>query len=298
MKPVSDIKSRVMFALSMFIFGTIGILRKYILLPSGIIAMARGMIGLIFLLIVILIKKDKISFKAIRKNLLLLCLSGISLGANWMLLFEAYEYTRVSTATLCYYMAPVIIVLVSPAFFKEKLTVKKALCVAAACFGMTLVSGVMKNSTLGANEAKGILLGLSAALFYACVVIMNKKIHDISPYDKTMVQLAVSTTVLIPYTIITGEYKGIVFDGKTFILLIVAGVLHTGIAYMLYFGTISKLKSQTVALFSYIDPIIAILLSALFLKERIGLTEGFGAAIILSATAISELLPDKKRYQE
>ena len=170
-------KSKIMIVLAMSIWGTIGIFRRYIPMPSGMIAFTRGLIGTIFLLLVILIGRKKISFKAIKENLILLILSGTLMAVNWILLFEAYKYTTVATATVCYYMEPVFVMMVSPIFLKEKLSVKKVICILVSLGGMAFVSGIFKTSGFNAGDFKGVLLGLGAAALYASVVIINKKIN-------------------------------------------------------------------------------------------------------------------------
>lgn len=280
---------------AMTIFGTIGIFRKYIPLPSSLLALARGMIGTAFLLLLVLvIKRDKLSTEAIKRNLGFLVVSGAFIGFNWILLFEAYQYTTVATATLCYYMAPVIVVLVSPFLFKERLTPLKALCVAVALAGMVFVSGIPQSGFGGISELKGILLGLGAATLYAIVVILNQYIKDISAYDKTIMQLGTAAIAILPYTLLTENFADITFTPVAVCMLFFVGIVHTGIAYTLYFGSMSGLKTQTIALFSYIDPVVAIILSAIILQENIGLWGVIGAVMVLGSTMVSELFGDKK----
>ena len=280
---------------SMAIFATIGIFRKYIPLPSSTVAMARAVIGTLFLVAVILLRGKKISFESIKKNALPLCFSGVFLGFNWILLFEAYNYTTVATATLCYYMAPVILILASPLLFKERLTVSKLVCAVVAVGGMTLVSGIFTSGDKGTDNIKGVLLGLCAAFLYAAVVTCNKKLKDIEAFDRTTVQLGISAIVLTPYTFLVEDFSQVALNGFTVIMLVVVGVVHTGIAYALYFGCIDKLKTQTVAIYSYIDPVGAVLLSALFLKESMGVPEIIGAVLVLGATLASEFVDRKKQ---
>lgn len=287
-------KSKLSLFLSMFIFGTIGIFRKYVPLSSGLLAISRGYIGALFLILLIFLKKDKISFKAIKNSLFFLCLSGIFIGINWILLFESYQYTSVATATLCYYMAPVFVIIASPFLFKEKLSLKKGVCVVLAIIGMVLVSGIVETGFSGIGELKGILLGLGAALFYASVIVLNKKIKNVPIYDKTTVQLIAAATILVPYSIFVENNAGIKITPIIILMLLIIGVCHTGFAYALYFGSIEKLNTQTVALFSYIDPIVAIILSALLLKEPMSIYGIIGAILILGSTLITEL-PSKNK---
>jgi len=284
----SQNKSRLMLITAMCIFGTIGILRKYIPYSSSFVALVRGMVGTLFLLIVLVVSKKKPDIAAIRKNLPVLLLSGAAIGFNWILLFEAYCYTSVATATLCYYLSPILVILASPLVLKEPLTMRKSLCAAVALAGMVLVSGILETGTQGAESWKGILLGLGAAVLYASVILMNKKMQPIGPYDKTIAQLGTASLVLLPYVLLTEDVTAISFSPLPVVLLLIAGIVHTGIAYWLYFGSMGGLKAQTVALFGYIDPILAIVLSMAVLHEPMSLSAAIGALMILGAAFISE----------
>lgn len=286
--------AKLSLILAMVIFGTIGIFRKYIPLSSGIVAFVRGVLGVAFLLVFIKIKKIKMDQDAIKKHLKILLISGAFIGLNWVLLFESYRYTSVAVATLCYYMAPIFVMIVSPFLLKERLTAKKSLCVIVALVGMVFVSGVLDGGISDISELKGILYGLGAAALYASVVLMNQKLREVPTYDKTIVQLGAAAVVLIPYILLVEDLSAVTLTPLIIIMLVIVGVVHTGIAYALYFGSMNGLKAQTVALFSYIDPIVAIILSALFLKEPMTVYSAIGAVLVLGATMISEL-PEKKK---
>lgn len=289
-----ETNAKASLILAMVIFGTIGIFRKYIPLPSGIVACARGILGVAFLLVFIKIKKIKMDREAIKKHLWILLVSGGFIGLNWVLLFESYRYTSVAVATLCYYMAPIFVMIVSPFLLKEKLTVKKVLCVIVALIGMVFVSGVLDGGISDVSEMKGILFGLGAAALYATVIMMNQKLREVPTYDKTIMQLGAAAVVLIPYILFVEDLSAVVLTPLIVFMLIIVGVVHTGIAYALYFGSMNGLKAQTVALFSYIDPIVAIILSAMFLKEPMTIYSAIGAVLVLGATMISEL-PEKRK---
>ena len=286
-------KSRLSVIAAMVIFGTIGFFRKYIDLPSSGLAVARGLIGAAFLLLVVLITGKKLDKAAIKSNLWLLLVSGAFIGINWMLLFESYRYTTVATATLCYYLAPVFVVLLSPLVLKERLSLIKGICAAVAVLGMVFVSGVFEGG-LDLSRLPGILFGVGAAAFYAAVILLNKKMKPIPAMDCTVIQLAAAALVLVPYTLLVEDYAAVALSPLGIGLLVAVGVVHTGIAYALYFGSVHKLPAQTVAIFSYIDPVVAILLSALFLQEPMTVWGWVGAVLILGSTLVSELSATKK----
>ena len=288
--------AKIKITAAMVTFGTIGILVRYIPLPSSIIALVRGVLATIFLLAVMAGGKRWPDKTAITRNLTLLLISGAFIGFNWILLFEAYNYTSIAVATLCYYLAPVFVIIASPFVLQEKLSMKKALCVIAALAGMVLVSGVIQNYVRGGNtedlNLTGVLLGIGAGALYATIILMNKKLKDISSYDTTVMQLAAASIVLMPYCLLTVDMGALEVTPVSAVLLLIVGIVHTGIAYVLYFGSIKELPAQTVAIFSYIDPILAVLLSALLLKESMDMLSILGAILILGSTFVSEMKDD------
>ena len=277
----------IQFISSMLIIGTIGIFRRYIPLPSSVLACLRGLIGAVSLCVFVKLKGGKIGHETQARQLAGLFLTGAVLGFNWMLLFEAYRYTTVAVATLCYYLQPTIVILVSPVFFHERLTKRKLLCALIALAGMVLVSGVAGDGAAGEN-LKGILFGLAAAVFYSMVVILNKRITDVDSYEKTIIELFSSAVILIPYILLTETNGETSINSITVLLVLIVGVVHTGIVYALYFGSMEHMEAQAVAVLSYIDPVVAVLVSALFLKEPLGVAELAGACLIIGAAVISE----------
>lgn len=281
-------KSRSMFLAAVCIFGTIGILRRYIPLSSSLVALVRGVIGAAFLLLAVLFSKKALNWQTIRQNFLFLSLSGAAIGFNWILLFEAYNYTSVATATLCYYLAPILVILLSPLVLHDRLTPRKILCTVVSLAGMVLVSGVLDADFTGLKELYGIFFGLGAAVLYACVILANKKFPGIPAYEKTIMQLSMAAISLLPYVLLTEDLSSIALTPVSLVLLLVAGVVHTGIAYWLYFGSMGALPSHSVALLSYLDPVLAVLLSLVLLQEPMTVSAGIGAAMVLTAACISE----------
>ncbi len=286
-------KSTGMFVASMLIFGTIGVFRRYIPLSSALLACVRGILGGLFLIVFVKAAKKGSGVKLPVRDLMLLALTGAMIGINWILLFEAYNYTTVAVATLCYYMQPTIVMLLSPFIFQERLTGRKAVCAAVSIIGMVLVSGVIGDSGLPDGNARGIMLGLGAAFFYSAVIIMNKKIRGVDAYQRTTVQLLSAGIVMLPYLLLTKGFAGEGINPSSILLLLVVGIVHTGIAYALYFGSMDGMSVQSIAVLSYIDPVSALLFSALLLREPLSLLSMIGAVMIIGSAIISELRPSE-----
>ena len=284
---------RLQLIFSMMLFGTIGTLSRYINMPSSIICLGRAFFGVITILILLSARKEKPDTEAIRRNFRWLLLSSTLMCCNWICQFEAYKYTTIATGTLCYYMQPVFYIIAGAVVLKEKLTVKKICCVAVAFGGMILVSGVLQIG-LHFSELKGVVFGVSGGFFYAMVVLINKYMKDISPVNTTIMQLALVSVIMLPYSAATGAFGEVSITTVGIICLLILGVLHTGIGYIIYFDAVNKLPTQTVGILSYIDPVEAVMLSAFFLKEPISIFTVTGAVMILGAAAVSELTGDKK----
>ncbi len=278
--------------LSMVIFGSVGIVVNYIPMSSPMIAALRALIGALVMAVVMILRRKAISRTAIMHNLGWLLLSGVCLSANWILLFMSYDYTgSVALSTVCYYMAPVIIMLLSPLVLREKLTGLRVMCIITAVAGVVLLSGL----TLGTKgQLTGILLALGAAALYAAVVLINKVMKKIPAQETTFCQLFIAAVITLPYALFVRQ-DAIVLTAQSLIPMLILGVVHTGLAYMLFFGAASKLPAQTTALLSYLDPVLAVVLSAVILGQGLGTYQIVGAALILGAAFVGEMFVVRKK---
>lgn len=282
-------KAYLLFIGAMFIFGSMGVLVKFIPLSGAMIAFFRGIIASIFTVIYAKCKKIKVFEKMSVTTFFLIVLNGIAIGVNWVLLFSAYKYTSVSVATLCYYMQPIFVILASPLFFKERLTKYKISCAFIAIFGMILVSGVLNRKGMEITEYIGIILALIGGAVYAFAVILNKKVCLDNFYERSAIQLFVASICLLPYLLIRKEFVDFTIDLKGIILLLILGIVHTGIAYIMFFNSISYLKAQSIAILSYFDPVFAVILSTLILGETMTWQVFSGAVMIIGAAICSEV---------
>ena len=275
----------------MIIVGTLGIFLEYVNLPSSVVACARSVIGTIILLPVVLLSKSKLNIELLKKNAVYLMASGAALGFNWIFLFEAYEYTTVAVATLCYYMAPVFVIILSPIVLKEKLSIVNIICTVCAVIGAVFISGVADE---GGTDIRGIAFGLVAAVLYCSIVLLNKKIKGLSSIETTFTQLAVSAVVMLIFVSVKENVTTLEFTLKNVLILLVLGVVHTGIVYLLFFSAVGKLPSQTSSVLSYVDPITAIVLSSVFLNQKMNNLQIVGTFLILGSVFINEVLKTKK----
>ncbi len=283
-----SLSSRTMLIVSMAVFGTIGLFVRNIPLPSGEIALYRAVLAAILIGVFLVVTKQKIPFKKIKKEIPFLVLSGVAMGFNWILLFEAYKYTTVSVATLSYYFAPVIVTLACPILFKEKMRAKQWICFIMSTVGIVLITGIGDLSQ-GSNHLKGILFGLGAASLYATVILLNKFIKNVDGIHRTFLQFLSAIAVLTPYVLFTDGVNLQTLNGKGWIFLLIIGLVHTGVTYCLYFSSLKELPGQKAAILSYIDPLVAVLVSVVVLKETMTPMQILGGILILGFTLWNEI---------
>lgn len=278
---------RTKYITAVVLYGTIGMFLRSVSLPSELVAMCRGTLGSIFILLFLRARNHRLDWESVGANRFWLILSGICLGLNWIFLFAAYIHTTVAAASLCNYMAPVIVVMIAPLVLHEPLNKKKIPCVIAAFVGIILVSGVW-NGELG--KISGVFMGLAAAFFFVIIVICNRKIKGVSVYLKAIIQLAISSVTILPYFIIHNWGKTMDLNTRSIFIILMLGILHTGVAYCLYFSGMATLPVQTLAVLGYLEPVVSVLCSYFFLHEAMGLTGWIGAVLILGAAIVSEVL--------
>lgn len=280
--------ARLSIIFSMTIWGTLAPFVRNITVTSGELALYRAILAAAMIGIYLMITKQPIPLKSLGKEVYYLLFSGIAMGFNWILLFEAYKYTTVAISTLSYYFAPVIVTIACPFLFKEKITKRKVLCFALATLGLTLVIGIT-NLGRGGNDAVGIAFGLGAALLYATVILLNKYIKGVSGIHRTFLQFLAAIAVLIPYIMFTGGVNLGLLDTSGWICLLVVGLVHTGVTYCLYFSSVKEIPGQEAAILSYVDPLVAVVIGIVVLKEPLSWQQFAGGALILGFTLWNEL---------
>ncbi len=284
-------KAKIQFVSAMLIFGSLGLFVRSISVSSGALALIRGILGSLFLIAFVLVSRQKFSFGAIKKNLPLLIFSSTAMAFNWIFLFQAYKYTTIANATLSYYCAPIIVVLLAPVILKDKFSLQKLLCVFIAMFGMFLIVKSSPGQSLDYDHAKGIFFGLCAAGLYASVILTNKFFKGLSGIETTLTQLVFAVVVLLPYVLIFEPFSPLAIPSSSIPFILIVGLFHTGFAYLLYFTGVKYLPASSIASLSYLDPISAVFFSALLLAEPLGPLQILGGVFIIGSAFLSERKP-------
>ena len=284
----TNASSKLKLILSMTVFGTIGLFTRNIAVSSGELALYRAVLAAVLIVAFLIITRQKLNWAGIKKDLKYLILSGAAMGFNWIFLFQAYNYTTISVATLCYYFAPVIVTVACVFLFRERLNQKQIVCFLMSTVGLVLIiaNGGLEGS---GTDGRGIACGLAAAALYATVILLNKYMQHTEGVPRTLFQFFAAILVLTPYVAASSGFHLEVLDLKGWICLLILGLFHTGVTYCLYFSSLKELKGQEVSILSYIDPLVAVLISTVVLGEAMSLLQGVGGVLILGFTLLNEL---------
>lgn len=293
-------KERLKLILISATFGTVGLFTHFIPLSSAAIVFYRALLGGAFIVVMMKMSGKDINIKSMRDNLAVLVLTGFFMALNWVLQFEAFKVSSVAIGTVCYNMMPIFLLIIASFMFNERITIKSGFCIFIATIGVVLVSNVI-NVGIKSNEVLGCIYGIIGAIFYALIVTFNRKLNQIETHDKVVFQFAFSALIMAIYVGFI-EKKSFLIDNSLPQNEIVVGVVcmlilsffHTGFCYVHYFNAVSRLKAETVAILTYIDPVVALFLSYFVLKENMTALQFLGAVLILGSTLFNELSKTSK----
>lgn len=285
-------KEKLLMVFAMAAFGTLAVFVKSIELSSAMISFSRAILAILVIAVFKLLKRSPLKLKSVPgRELFLLFLSGIAMGFNWVLLFEAYKHITVSLATLCYYFSPMLVTVISTIVFKEKLNARKLICFIGSSAGLVLI--VMPRGETQ-TDLTGVLLGLGAAVLYATVILLNKGLRSLDGIDRTLLQFISAAAVLAVYIPCTQSIDFSALSPEGLVNLLIVGFFHTGLCYCFYFTAIKTMKGQEIAVISYIDPLVAVLCSFFILGESVDSLQLAGGFLILVFAAINEISLKKK----
>lgn len=282
-------KFYLMFVAAMLIFGSNGVFASMLEMSGAQLVLLRTLIGGAVLLIIILISRSRTPKEVLLREKWRLLFAGVCLGANWALLFEAYNLMNVSLATLTYYTAPVLVLVLAPLVLKERQNGLAYLGMAVVIVGMLLVVGMDFGE--GGVSATGLIVGLGSAVFYAMLMLVNKQITGVSGLNLTFIEIVIAAVILLPYVFATSGGVPLPTDARGIFALLFLCTVNTGFACWLYFSSMNRLPAKAVALMGYFDPVSALIFSAVFLDERLSGVQLAGAVLVLAGALVGQFRP-------
>ncbi len=275
---------------ALLLFGSNGVVVSHIALISYQIVFLRTVIGSLLLLAIFLLSKGKFTFWQHKRQFAFLVISGVAMGSSGLFLYEAFNLIGVGIASLAYYCGPVIVMALSPVLFQERLTYPKVIGFLVVLFGILLVNG---QAFQEGKTAWGLFCGGMSAVMYAVMVIFNKKSKDITGMENSTLQLIISFLPVVVFCV-AKQSIFIQIPSGAWIWILILGVLNTGIGCYLYFSSIGKLPVQTVSICGYLEPLTAVVSSAIFLHEKMNTLQVCGAIMIIGGAVIGECFMNRK----
>lgn len=270
--------------LSMAIFGSIGYFTQISGLPSIELVFVRCICATVLLAIVWGISGQAKKELWNGREVLLTLLCGFFLVFNWVFLFKAFEETTVTVAISVYHLAPVFVLLIGALIYRERLTVKVMLAIILCFSGTVFISNVDFSKPFTELFPVGVLWALAAALFYAFLTLIGKGLKSLSAYATTFLQTGLGVVMLLPMVDFS-EFQGLTLGN--WLAIIMTGVIHTGIVYVLYFDSIRYLSTSIISVLVFLDPAIAILLDVMLMDVRPNVMQGLGIVLIFFGMALT-----------
>ncbi len=286
--------NRFKLVLVMIIWGSLGVFTRSIPLPALSLAFLRAFIALPVLFAVMKMKKaDKVKWKLLIPYII----SGALLGFGWLALFYGFQHTSISSAVIIYNMCPVYVMIIAPLVLKETISRIQIAVIVISFLGLFLIVGHNLSEGYG---YMGMALSAVSGVFYAIIVLINRSIKvRVDNQTATFVQILTAMIVLLPFVLIDGNIFTVVrLDAMAITYTVLLGVLHTGVAYTLFFSVYTHMKSVEIVSYSYLEPLFGIIFSVIFLGETLTFSQIAGGILILGSTYAGEILKGKKLPKE
>ncbi len=246
-----------------FLWASVLLISEEVSLPSTVFVFYRTLFSLLIIVPIAFIKGE------LEKPRISHIISGVFLALNWLFLFMAVPLVGPSTADFIYYTAPIISLILSK-ILGEEIPISSWIAATISFTGVGMIFSFSMSNPIG------MLYAFLGALFYGSFVVMGKMIKS-SPTSITLYQMIISTIIMFPFTL---RYHDPI-SAKNFMLLLIAGVLNTGIALVLWWDALKKLGVKTASVLSYMDPMFALILSIFLLGYHPRMWEILGGFLIL-----------------
>jgi drug/metabolite transporter (DMT)-like permease len=257
------------------LWGSIGVLVKEIDVSAPVTVFFRLSFGAASVVAVWALR-GRLSELRIPRDRGLVLMAGLTLAFHWVVFFEAYKRLPVATTILIVYVGPVLIAAAAPAVLGERLERGTLYALALSVGGIALIAV----PSSGSGDGWGYLAAAAAALTFAVLVLTLKRVSPEVPVPAIVAwQLGIAAVAVSPFLIGAGG-REIVRAAPTLLTL---GVVHTGLAGILYVGALQIIKAQHASILVYLEPVTAVLWAWGVLGERPGLATVAGGALIIAA---------------
>jgi drug/metabolite transporter (DMT)-like permease len=224
-----------------------------------------------------------------RRTVLALLAVGALLAGNWALFFGAFALTRVAVVELLSYTGPVFVAALAPLVARERYDRRIVVPLTLALGGTALIIGLGQLSLHDASGLWGALVAFCTALIYAALMLSGKQLlGTVSAPVLAFGEYVFATILLLPAAILLPGPS----SSKEWGALATLGVVHTAIAILIFFSGLRVVRADHAAVFTYAEPVTAVIFAAVFLAEPLSwATAVGGVAVIVAGVLVARMSP-------
>lgn len=260
--------------LAVILFGLAGVIGKYVSVPAVLVTLGRVLSSFIFLVMISLIKKERVKLHN-RRDYLLICIAGIVMALHWYTFIEAIQVSTVAIGTISFSTFPLFVAFLEPVIYKEKLKFSNVIMAIIIFIGVFIT---IPEFSLDNRMTLGILIGLLGSLSYAVLCLLNR--HLSAHYSGRLICLyeqGVASVVLLPSVFFVQTN----ITAIDFIAIIFLGIVCTAIAHSIYVSSLKKVEVQTAGIVSGMESVYSIIFAFILLQEIPSVRELVGGLIII-----------------
>lgn len=271
---------------AVLLFGLSGLFGKLISLSPPVIVFGRALFASLFLFLLLRFINQSIKLER-KKHYLYFIMLGIVLALHWSTFFLSIRMSTVAIGLMTFSTFPIFVTFIEPFFFKDRIRVSAVLTAIVTLLGVALV---IPKFELAGSMTQGALWGIVSGLAFAILSVMNKKY--VSEYKSLVIsfyQNSIAAIVLLPFLFAAMP----AFEARNILLLVLLGVVFTGISHSLFIKGMSGVKAQTASIIACLEPVYGIAATALIIGEIPAVKTILGGIVILAAVSYSTIKSGK-----
>lgn len=275
-------KEIISLHLAVMLFGLAGVIGKFVSIPAILSTFGRVFFSSLFLLILTLIKKEKIVLRC-KKDYMMMVIAGIIMAIHWFTFLQAIVMSSVAIGTITFATCPLFMTFLEPLVYHEQLKLKNVIVALIMFIGVLIT---VPEFSFENQVTLAIIIGLIGSFSYALLCLVNRYFSN--HYSGRMICLyeqGIAAIVLFPALFLVKT----TITSIDLVAIIFLGVVCTAIAHSIYVSSLKKVKVQTAGVISGMETVYSIIFALIFLHEIPGLKAILGGLVILGVAFYSSI---------
>lgn len=274
--------------IAVLLFGLTGLFGKFLHIPAQYIVLGRVFFASLSIGLFLALRREDARLHSFGDYTIVVAM-GVLLAVHWTAFYKSVQVSTVAIALLTFSAYPLFVTFLEPAMFQERLKKIDLLCALAMFAGVLLI---VPSFDLDNNLTVGTLWGMFGCVTFAVMSLLNRKLA--SRYQGSVIafyEQGVASLVLLPMLL----FHRPTMTGTDWGLVILLGVVFTGLAHSLFIGGMKTVRAQTAGIIASLETVYGILFAALLLGEVPSLREVIGGVVILGTALYSTACSSKEK---